>query len=99
VSEQQRGVRKAARNAVPHRSEHHPKLPDQDSAPRHIDLFVGSDAVTSLSVAGHGQNLVEYLDDVAGKVSAMTTSVLETIDYILPNGVPSLRPVRKDDMQ
>lgn len=71
----------------------------QDSAPRHIDVVVGSDAVTSLSVAGHGQNPVEYLDDVAGKVSALTTSVLELIDYILPNGIPSLRPLRKEDTQ
>jgi hypothetical protein len=71
----------------------------QDSAPRNIDVFVGSDAVTTISVAGHGRDPVEYLEDVTEKLSALTSPILDLIDYVLPNGIPSLRPVRKADTE
>lgn len=69
----------------------------QDSAPRHIDVVVGSDAVTTLSVAGHGQDPVEYLEDVTAKISSLTSQILDLIDYVLPNEIPSLRPLRNVD--
>lgn len=67
----------------------------QDSAPRTIDVFVGSDAVTTISVAGQGREPVEYLENVTEKVSSLTSPILDLIDYVLPNGIPSLRPLRK----
>lgn len=69
----------------------------QNSAPRHIDVIVGTDTVTGISVAGHGKDPVEYLVDATEKVSALTSPVLDLIDYILPNGIPSLRPLLEDD--
>lgn len=69
----------------------------QDTAPRHIDVNVGSDAVTTISVAGHGQDPVEYLEDVTEKISALTSQILDLIDYLMPNGIPSLRPLWKAD--
>lgn len=66
----------------------------QDTAPRHIDVVIGSDAVTTLSVAGHGQDPVKYLEDVTAKMVDLTSPILELIDFVLPNGLPSMRPLR-----
>ncbi|MHA7297725.1 hypothetical protein [Pseudarthrobacter sp. MDT3-1] len=66
----------------------------QDSAPRNIDVFVGSDAVTTILVAGHGREPVEYLEDVTEKIAGLTSPVLDLIEHVLPNGIPSLRPLR-----
>jgi hypothetical protein len=66
----------------------------QNTAPRHIDVVVGSDAITSIAVAGHGQDPVAYLRTTQERISALTEPILELVDYILPNGVPSLVPLR-----
>ena len=48
----------------------------QNTAPRHIDVVVGTDAVTSLSVAGKAQGPVEYLAEIEQKILALTGPIL-----------------------
>jgi hypothetical protein len=60
-----------------------------NSAPRHID--VGTDTGTSLSVTGHSEDPVAYLE--TWKLRALVAPILDLIDYVA-NGIPSLRPLR-----
>lgn len=69
----------------------------QTTAPRHIEVVVGTDAVTSLFVAGNAQAPVEYLTETKQKVLALTGPILGIIDHIIPHGIPSLRPLRKPE--